>query len=740
MRQFTSNSIPIKLPHVGSFLLLVFLSTFNATSVFEWWKISLEPITFLALILLLVYKVHAACGFKQFVLKFKVEIGLIVAYQLVSLFTLWTNLENYESNAHALRFGLHFIVLSSSMPAALWLFSLESNSKRLSLSRYDWSTNLVWLWFLAIAILTVWQVYDYQSSKVVSRFFVGSEIWPEENINSVFRINTDLGTILSLSLVCFLILIRARFNTLSRPMVTVLVSLCIACFIAGISTGSRNFLLTFFVGFIVLALTSIRGDRNYRLGIVLLCLFVLSMHIVVLSSPYALLKLSSIFPYLRVLSVGEVLALSDLIPNLDEQAFAGRMEIWKKAVEVIQANPLFGVSNGVSRELINPAVGGNSHNFILQILLDAGLVGFLLFLMLVGKVLQRLKMSGSLLILAPVLCMLLTALSFDYYLDHSLPWILSTSYFLAVLNRESGFIKSTSLSACSSFPKNAKMRVKGKYIAISLALCLVLVIWLALTYVEKNKSNHQLPIGERLVNITSYLTQSSNDLIFVDDRLSFTREQLGRNSGWRFNRFDLRKNGLNGLCHFALPGSAFLLAVDKQRLVESGLQYERYYDHGNFGTVSTQGFVTIMAKDISCDSFPYDEITGLRGEDLFSNRFDNKDSPVEKQWSLWANIDLTSKILTAQKGNYQLSFTAEGRFLDEHFPQLKVEVLSLNGHAKFNNTIINIGERKTYTFDFTVKEAQPTFFKMSFINDFLDDENIAIFINPETIRVVRVDS
>ena len=718
---------------------MVFLSTFSATSVFEWWSLSLEPIAFITLVLLLAYKIFLTCGFKQFFINYKLEIALVLAYQLVSLFTLWSNLASYESHAHAIRFGLHFIVLSASVPIALWLFTLPGATNRLSLSTYTWSTKLVWLWFLAIALLTVWQVADYQSAKVLSRFFVGSEIWPEENINAIFKINTDLGTILSLSLICFLTLIKVRFATLGRPMLLLLAILSVAVFAAGIATGSRNFFLTFFVGFMVLTLISIKGDKSFRFGFALLFLFLVGMHLVVLASPYALLKFSSVLPYIGVLSVGEVLGLADLMPNLDEQAFAGRLEIWTSAVGVIQANPFLGVSNGVARGLINPIAGGNSHNFILQVLLDTGLVGFAIISALVVTVVIRLKAAGKLLILAPLLFMLLTALSFDYYLDHSLPWILTISYLLAILVRQDEVVTRPTSATALSTPKNLHTKAHHWVFVAVVVLGLLLATKLVWSYVGKNQSNQQLPIGERLINITGTLTPSHNDLIFVDDRFSFTQEQLRVNGGWRFNDFDLTHYGLAGLCHYAVPQSAFVLALDKQLLADAEQQINKYYVHDSRHIAGEPGFATIMSEDVECDGFRYDKVTQMQSTDWFSNRFDNKHPADKNRWPLWAYITLTSKIFMAEKGSYQLSFFAEGRFVEEDLPQLEVEVYRLNDKQKINSEILDIAQRQTYQFDFVVEQAQPLFFKVSFINDLLDDHNKAIFINPETLKVVQTD-
>lgn len=279
---------------------------------------------------------------------------------------------------------------------------------------------------------------------------------------------------------------------------------------------------------------------------------------------------------------------------------------------------------------------------------------------------------------------------------------------------------------------------KRIFVAASV-LCLLLVSQLAWTYVAKNNNNQQLPIGQRMINITSSLTHSYNDLIFVDDRFDFTKEQLRNNSGWRFNAFNVEQTGLNGLCQYALPDSAFVMAIDKQQLVAVGQNYSKYYSHDSRLIAGESGIVTINSSDVSCDGFEYDNISHMASRDWFSNRFDNKTVTDKNQWPLWANITLTSKIFQAEKGNYQFSFIAQGHFDEDDLPQLAVNVYSLNGKQKFNSEVFFIADSQTYEFGFVVKETQPLFLKVTFINDLLDDKNKAIFINPETIKVAQID-
>jgi len=720
-----------KLPHVGSFLFLILLSTARPDAVFDSWQFSLEPIALLCLSLLLCYKIWSSCGFRAFIKRNKLTLLLLLTYQVICLVSLWLNLHYYTSQKDVLRFGLYFIILSSAVPLALWLFSLPEGNRGFSLSRAKWSNSLIWLLFLFIALLSLWQVYDYQSAKVLGRFFVGSEIWPEQNVNAIFKINTDLGTILSLAVIFCLIWLKNNFNRISRIEFCCFIFLMSALFLAGSSIGSRNFLLTFSVGLLVLSVQQVRNKRTLVHGLIYLFLFVIIAHVLVLVSPYALIKFSSLLPYLQVLADGEVLAWSDIIPRFDNYAFGGRLDLWTKSIELISQNPYFGVSNGGARTVLNPINGGNAHNFLLQILLDSGLVGFAVLAVLIAKILLELKAAGRLATVAPLLSMVLVGLSFDYYLDHSLPWIIFTAYLLAIVTCNASFVASCSNRVSSDISEGS---LQKRLLLVALTISSLFLAYLFSSYHQRLYSNQKVSVGTRLANITYGLTVSTDDIVFVDDRLKMTREELTKNSGWRFNPYSFEQSGLSGLCSYALPRSAFVLVVNKQELLDVELQAYKYYRHEPTFLNGKSGFATILAETLDCQDFVYDDISEFTRLDWFTNRFDINVLDQSEQWTMLANMALSSKLFSVKKGRYNFSYTARGRYHSNDKPILQVEVYNALGF-KLKEESFLIDESQTYYFDFVIDKTQPLFFKMAFINDLSDDKQKKVDIVPESIKI-----
>lgn len=97
-----------------------------------------------------------------------------------------------------------------------------------------------------------------------------------------------------------------------------------------------------------------------------------------------------IYVSLRTTAIGN--ALNDLTREATgKNLFSGRIEIWEQVVHAIMKHPLFGHGIGVNASDVT-AIRLTAHNFYLQILLEVGLIGFVLYLIVllgIWKLLYR---------------------------------------------------------------------------------------------------------------------------------------------------------------------------------------------------------------------------------------------------------------------------------------------------------------------------------------------------------------
>ena len=614
--------------HVGSFLFLMFIATFRPTAIWPNFPISLEPIAVLVIALLLFYKIYATIGFKAFYQKYKVELLLLTAYFAVCFLSLYLNRFRYADTHEIIRYGITFIVITMSFPAAIFLFLLPQNKIGLSLSRFKVSGYLPWIYFALLALMAIWQYFDFESAKSVGQFFVSSEIWPIKNINSFFRISTDLGAVLA---ICIIVLFFVFYELVSvrlykNQFFKFLVFVFIACLIAGVVSGSRVFLLLILFGFLCLVYQTVK--RIPKLFVPSIILLIVVFHLLVFFTSYrAVEKLSIFLPYILPLRNGEVLFLSDVVPRISLDLFSDRLPIWNDAFSLIKESFLFGVSNGGFR-FYWESTSQNTHSIVFQILIESGVFGvvvlFFLIMRIYGKTIKY-HLNNS------VFLLVFLALLFDYQLDHSLFWNVSIAFLLIYsLSRKPIILE--------RFMGNVKIIKLYTYI-----FCLLVTFILSIVYFERSKERTQKGLQSGLVWFISY--RDTKQLFLIDRSFRLGREYL--------SKVKLRNASL--INEIKLPEQACLYSYGSHFFLEKG-NSKKFTSNRNDFTKSGIIISSYTSFDLNCGGYTYPEFQNITHEDWISNIGVNLYEKANVAWQISKRkVRISSPIFQMTKGHYKLT-------------------------------------------------------------------------------------
>jgi O-antigen ligase len=636
---------PLKLPtkHVGSFLLLIIVATFNLSIIWPNFTLSLEPITILIIGLLLIYKIYTTLGFAEFFRRYKIELALLVSYFLVCLLSLYLNIHRYADGQEVIRYGITFIVITASFPAGILLFILPQNTKGLSLSRYQYSYLVPWIYFLLLALMTIWQYFDFESSKHLSRFFVSSEIWPEKNINGFFRVSTDTGVVFAIAAMTLVQLgLRWTKRPYNRIFFTVLLS---ALMLAGLFSGSRTFLLVAMIFVLIMCLRAIRFDLKLTLlvGLTIVILF----HLLVIFSAYRTVeKLSVFLPYLLPLRNGSVFFVQDLWPNFSMGIFADRLPIWESALVVISENPLLGISNGGFR-LYDDSLISNTHSLPLQFLVDSGWIGMLLFLSLMFWLLIRLRRQQYDLL---IVMMLSITLLLDFQFDHSLPWIITIAFLLSQLQIKEPVPSDLKIDTTSQARwSNSLVVVIGLLVICSYGICSV----------RSDKFNGKAIKTSLAMFISS---RSSEQFYLIDSSFGV---------GDRYWQLSTLRN-TNLVHEIELPEDACLYDFDHQYFIQDGSVMSFTQDHNEFLS-SSHKIGVYSSEQLACQKFDYPTFDNTARYPWLS-RGRVKQYTQEGDWLINKTGVISSPLFNVEKGEYVLTLAGKN-LIDGGF---KFEIVLLN--------------------------------------------------------------
>jgi len=645
--------------------------------------LSLEPITVLVVGLLLCYKIYVTIGFKGFWLKHKAQLILLVIYFSVCFISLYLNRGRYQNSAEFIRFGVTFVVITGVFPALLLLFSLPQNTKGLSLTRFKSASWLPLGYFALLALMVIWQYLDYQGANSIGQFFVSSELWPNVNINGFFRVSTDIAPVLAL-LVFFTVTAMLNAWSIGRPglLLSFIMAMLVVLFIvAGGLTGSRVFLLMFLVAPIVLLFNSRLTLTQNILS--LLFVFFAGHVFIVLSNPIFMGKLTLFFPYLKVLYYGVPFNLSDFDLNLSIHSTA-RNDIWSTALEHVKQNPFFGVTSGLVR-LNGPSLQ-NTHNFIIQLLVNSGVIGFVIVCMLATTI--RKQLSHSLVIILAI------SLLVDYPLEHSLPWSITVCYILT--NSLNQIIQSKGVGWCNH-PLLARWVV-----IVALLTCIVILVTIF------KSRQHELLIQSQNIRLGTQISSRLDyglPILLDSESLSYKDFKTVADFPWyRINKLGPQQD----LCHYDYLPNRYSYLADSPLWLN-------YVEKNDCSDTDV-----IMPELVSSA----DWITNM----VHWNH--------DKNWNFSGHMGIWSPLVKLES-ELNLEFQAKGQYGLGSWPTAQVTLFNSNRQVVVQKKLsIDSTQFSAYSVTFPIKHRGHYFLSIHFINDAYDriskqDRNI--WINKESI-------
>lgn len=417
--------------HVGSFCIIFFLAVFRPAAIWPEVPVSTAPLAVLAAWLLLFFKIHKTVGYRTFFAQHKTLVLLIAAYFMLCGVSLIANHHRYPNIVSFIRWGLTFPIIQSALVACGFLFTLPQNEKGPSLTRAPASGLFVLAIAAVVPAMTLWQTLDNQNAYHFYQYTVSGDIGNIEYLKrSILATSTDLGAVSAILSIAALMGATERFQ--KREWLWGLAALLLFSLnvTSGVLSGSRGFFLSMGVGVFTLLALWLRTHLKLML-LAVVALANISILMAQFGPTNLLVKLAKLTPLFHSMHIGLPFDRRDLSLNLTTEALLGnRKDLWLRALDNVIAHPWTGISNGGYR-LLNESVGdtpiNNAHNAFLQLSVDAGIGGLLLGLVAVGLFVKRHQRKTLLAILMAAF----TGLLVDNFTDHSLAWIVITTFALA---------------------------------------------------------------------------------------------------------------------------------------------------------------------------------------------------------------------------------------------------------------------------------------------------------------------
>lgn len=195
--------------------------------------------------------------------------------------------------------------------------------------------------------------------------------------------------------------------------------LCFALWILSKFKIFKKELQIFMVALIILGILQILNKASFLVMFILICLHILSLTKGTLKKTIFLTSLIIVFvvaffanPRLREFNYNfnykkpdKMVVDLNAIPNTNRVQTNTRVLLWMSSIELIKENPLLGIGAGGSHTKLYERVAYNqqhydrrykvnSHNQLLQVLLDTGVLGFIIFAGILYALLKRLISEG----------------------------------------------------------------------------------------------------------------------------------------------------------------------------------------------------------------------------------------------------------------------------------------------------------------------------------------------------------
>ena len=501
------------LKHIGSFSVILFLALLRPAAIWPEAPVSSAPLAVLSAWLLLFYKIHKTVGYHAFFLQHKTLLLMIASYFALCGASLIANYHRYPDPASFVRWGLTFPIIQSALVACGFMFFLPQNNRGISLSSAPSSVFTVLLIVMAIPAVALLQVLDNDSAFQFYRFTLAGDLGSKPDvIRGVLATSTDLGSVSAiLALTALMISISLTQKKQWLP-----ASLSLAIFLsncaAGALSGSRGFFLSLGVGTLVAVYFYVGGRvKLFLLRVTPLILFSLLLALYLPDRVES--SIAALSPALAALGIGVLPTREDFRVAGIDTILGYRYELWSRGVEQALAHPWMGISNGGYR-LLNESIGEsplhNVHNTYLQLSIDAGVPALLLGALFLISLSRRAAGSSRLVVLATIL----TGSFFDNFADHSLPWIVISTYSIACCNE--GLPRPGKKNGSITLRSNA---------AIAMASATLLAL-LVSHFHQRYRAYNAMPLAGQINHAANYLTSN-----YWDSPPILMSESLSRDLG-----------------------------------------------------------------------------------------------------------------------------------------------------------------------------------------------------------------
>lgn len=409
-------------------------------------------------------------------------------YLLACAISLLVNIDLYNGLAEFVRWGLPFPVMQAS--ALILLLTFAVNSKTYTLNALDNLATRLLVTFImsAIPIITILQSFGFSSATSILKFTISNHVADTGMITGPFATSTDLGSISAIVAIALLQSVVNSIDNKAHRTQMYLELLVLGLYVlVGLLSASRVFILAFTTGFLVFTFQLLRRKKiGLTYSLLCLCLATLftTVHFV---NSNLIDRLVNFWQLPYAIKYGLPLSTISLLPNLSTDVLDSRMEIWSIAFDSIKSSFFWGVSNGGFR-LTNvielESLIKNTHNIFIQVFVDAGIIGFIAFLLMLRSIFKLPNLKPR----APLLTTIVSSLLVDNFTDHSLPWLIITSYLITRHYADSHQI--------SRAPDISEVKMLGPWLSTAALSCSM--IFCVSQYYDRGITYEKLTILEQM--------------------------------------------------------------------------------------------------------------------------------------------------------------------------------------------------------------------------------------------------
>lgn len=643
MRQTNTHELYFSslLPHPWTFGLLTLLSLVNIGAINSCSLLRTEPLLILLAFVLLIFKIRSRFALRRYLEHYRTPFAFLALYFFCVSVSLGLNSERFETVSDFFRWGIPFPASQVFLVLCVCLFFLPADTAQ---PRSPVAPPFV-AFLLCVAALI--QINFNDTFFNLYRYTIAGGLKDSSVPRGLLATSTDLGAVCGILVICasgFLSLfLRAGHKTKG---LAALVFLVLAS-VAGINSGSRVFYLAIIAGSFCYWLLIQNSIRKSALQLLTLSLFVVAL---MLMSPLTTAaKFSEMLPIIGSLSFGTPVHAWDILPSTSLEFLGDRLSIWSRAIEHVANNMLFGISNGgfrLDNRLLGLSPNDNTHNLLLQLAIDAGIVGTLAVLALAYLAFRNASKGWYIIFMASVL----TTLMVDNFSDHSFPWILFSTYGAALMKGVDTLQPRVLHAIDLQFTKK-------QYTSASI----VLLSFIAVLSVFHRATHNHLPLNQQIAR--SYELYSAN--YWHDPPIFFSNNLIQKlNPRIRVDPIALFPTVNSSDCSKFYPGSKVIHLSDEIQWINSSTR-----------SMGKEWMVSILEAG-GCSVNKAGQSVTLEPRDWTSNHDRILRSTAQSPEFLYLDTDYASVFspIILFNGKTKLTFTIHSTPVGTQLPQINVAI------------------------------------------------------------------